>query len=131
MTGLQDKTCEDVKGFAETHGYDFRDYWSGTAQTIPYYAYEIGCSDLYFKALHAGAHPAYGGYFGDLVATIIHESTELNSNDLNACTNGKDWLTLIKSTGADLDYRYDIWTNKDLLEKIDRSNCKQLKEFIS
>jgi len=23
MTGLHDKTCEHVKGFAETHGYDF------------------------------------------------------------------------------------------------------------
>ena len=29
MNGLQDKTCENVKGFAETHGYDFRNYWSG------------------------------------------------------------------------------------------------------
>ena len=71
MNGLQDKTCENVKGFAETHGYDFHNYWSGTAQTIAYYSYEIGCSDLYFKAIDAGAHPSYGGYSGDLVGTIF------------------------------------------------------------
>ena len=46
----------------------------------------------------------YGGYSGDLVGTIIRESTEANSNDPNACKNGKDWLTLIKNTGADLTY---------------------------
>ena len=133
MTGLQDKSCENVKGFAETHGYDFENYWSGTAQTIAYYAYEIGCSDLYFKAIKAGAHPTYGGYSGDLVGTIIRESTEFNSEDPNACTNGKDWLTLIKNTGADLTYRleYSFYTNEELLALIDASNCKELKEFLS
>ena len=133
MTGLDDKTCEHVKGFAETHGYDFENYWSGTAQTIAYYSYKIGCTDLFFKAIEAGANPIYGGYSGDLVATIISKSTEVNSNDPNACKNGKDWLTLIKNTGADLTYRleYSFYTNEELLEFIEASHCKELKEFLS
>ena len=133
MNGLQEKTCENVKGFAETHGYDFENYWSGTAQSIVYYSYEIGCSDLYIKAIEAGANPIYGGYSGDLVGTIIREATELNSEDPNACINGKDWLTLIKNNGADLTYRlkYSFWTNEELLEWIEASNCKELKEFLS
>ena len=133
MTGLNDKTCENVKGFAETHGYDFENYWSGTAQTIAYYSYEIGCSDLFFKAIEAGANPIYGGYSGDLVGTIIRESTEVNSNDPNACKNGKDWLMLIKNTGANLTYRleYSFYTNEELLELIEKSSCKELKVFLS
>jgi len=135
MSGLQDKTCEDVKAYAEKFGYASTDWWSGTAQTIAYYSYEIGCSDLYYKALKAGADPTYGGYFGDLVGTIITESTEKNSNDPNACKNGEDWLTLIKNTGADLKYRYKfgdltIYTNIEILEMIDESDCKGLKRFF-
>ena len=135
MSGLQDKICEDVRAYAEKFRYASTDWQSSTAQTIAYCFYKIGCSDLYYKALQAGADPTYGGYFGDLVGTIIIESTDKDSNNPNACKNGEDWLTLIKNAGADLKYRYKfgdltIYINIEILEMIDESDCKGLKRFF-
>ena len=131
MNGLQDKTCEDVRGYAEKHGYTFNDFWSGYSQTIAYYSYEIGCLDLYYKALSAGVSPIIGGLFGDLVFTIVDESTEIDSNDPNACKNGNDWLTIIKKTGVDMNFRIsEFLSQEELIEMIKNSNCEELMVFF-
>ena len=68
---------------------------------------------------------------GDLVFTIVDESTEIDSNDPNACKNGNDWLTIIKKTGVDMNFRIsEFLSQEELIEMIKNSNCEELMVFF-